>query len=145
MLVACRRPKRTVGIHGSGNIYYLGTCRTVQYYILFIVNMLNSLCFAPLIGMHVCPTWDEQFGRQRIRFRRTCSISEYVSRYPYQLTNKLVCIKRYCLQLALGGTEALYIVKAFSNPMRLSLGSAVSSSESAPGTSLFLSFLPAKI
>ncbi len=40
-------------------------------------HLLTSLSFVPLIGMHVFLTWDEQFGRQRIRFRRTFSISEY--------------------------------------------------------------------
>jgi hypothetical protein len=102
--------------------------------------MLTSFSFAPLIGMHVCPTWDERFGRQRIRFRRNFSTSEYGTgtRYPYHLTIERACIKQYRLQLALGGTEALYIVKTFSNTMRLSLGSAISFSEPEPDKSLFI-------
>ncbi len=84
--------------------------------------MLNSFSFALLIGMHVCPTWDEQFGRQRIRFRRTFSISEYPVP-PYHLTTgiRLACIKQERLQLALVGTEAFYPVKTFANPMHLSV------------------------
>ncbi len=72
MLVACRRPKR-ICIHGSGNI-------SIWAYVLYPVYCTYahlSFSFASLIGMHVCPTWDEQFGRQRIRFRRTFSTSEY--------------------------------------------------------------------